>query len=390
LATFWSVTFLVGPGCFSVLEKEVGRQISSGLALEDSDYPVVNKVGELGLLLCLCLLLGTALAGPFLLGKLFDSSWLLFAGLLISMPSMWLQYMAEGVLAGNSRFAAYSAMPAAEGCGRLLIGALLIWSGVRTAGPLGIAIALAPAFSTIFVVRTLRSSSHRGPIVNRAHLRKSIGWLLGGILGSSVLVNVGPIIVKALADRTQQALAGRFLSGMVLVRVPLFLYNSAAATLLPSLAGHAASQNWHTFRKNLNHLLIGLGIVALTTTVGAATVGPTILTIVFGKSYTLGGPDLAALAGSASALLMATTLSVALMALRKERALCGVWAAGVLIMAATVAVIPELLARVELGLLFGSASSCALMTVIVYPYLVQQLRQPDRARGALANDRSSV
>jgi O-antigen/teichoic acid export membrane protein len=372
LATFWALTFLVGPGCFSVMEKEATRRISAGLAVGVSDTAVVRQVGEIGLAVWGLMVLLALAFEQFIRSTLLDGSWLLFLALLLALFAMWAQYLAEGVVVGHSRFAAYSAIISGEGVSRLGLGVVLLAVGDRAAGPLGMAVAAAPALSVLWGLGPiLRAGPSRPSVraarpVNRRDLGRSIMWLLGGSLGASVLVNAGPILAKALAGSKDATLAGRLLSGLVIVRVPLFLYNSAAATALPALAGSAAAQDWAGFSRRLTKLMTAVAGVGVVTTGAAGTIGPAVVTLVFGSSYRLAAPDLAALAGSAAALMVATTLTVAMQAVGRERLLCMSWLMGVAVMAVVVAALPALLQRIELGLLFGSVSAGACMVLVIH------------------------
>jgi O-antigen/teichoic acid export membrane protein len=372
LATFWALTFLVGPGCFGVMEKEVTRRISAALAVGVADHLIVRQVAKIGLMLLALLVLLALAFESFIRSTLLDGSWWLFAALLLGLFAMWAQYLAEGVVVGRSRFTAYSAIISGEGIIRLVFMGAVLVGGDRSAGLLGMAVAAAPALSVVCGVGPVRRFASVQPsgatsgAVHRGELRRSLMWLLGGSLGASVLVNSGPILAKALAGSKNSPLAGSLLSGLVIVRVPLFLYNSAAATALPTLAGSAAGRDWTGFARKLTRLTVAVTGVGLVTTLAAGTIGPAVVSEVFGPRYRLAAPDLAALAGSAAALMIATTLTVAMQAVGRERLLCLAWLAGVATMGIVVAVIPALLQRIELGLLLGSASAGLCMVWVLH------------------------
>jgi O-antigen/teichoic acid export membrane protein len=164
-----------------------------------------------------------------------------------------------------------------------------------------------------------------------------------------------------LAKPGQAALTGSFLSGLVIVRVPLFLYASASATLLPALTSHAAGGDWQSFHASLRRLCLLVGAVGAVSTALAALVGPLVVRTVFGAEYALRWPDLALLAASAGALLLAATLSQALTAAGSFRALLTSWAVGLMAMVALIAVVSPLFERVELGLLGGALSALVWM-----------------------------
>lgn len=374
LAAFWSLAFLIGPGVFSVSEKEATRRISAGLAVKKSDGPVTRRIALIGLLTCFALVLVGVVCESFLRLDLFNGSWIMFAALTLSLPSIFVQYMAEGVVIGNSRFTAYSAVISAEGVARLAGAVLLVLVGVRTAGPFGLVVAIAPALSVLVAVPTLRRSTLGGQFVDYRTLLRSIAWLVGGSLGLTIMVNSGTVLAKALAHGESSEIASRFLAGMVLVRVPLFLYNSVAATALPALAADAASNHWDSFNHKLNRLLGWVCLLGLVTTGAAGLIGRSLIRLVFGTAYDLPSPDLAALAGSVAALLVATTLTVAMQAIGQEKFLCLCWGLGVAVMAACAVALHPLLQRIEVGLLAGSLTACVAMGVTVFGVEVTRRR----------------
>lgn len=366
VATFWSITFLIGPGCFATLEKETGRLISGGVVLQDRQGPVMRRAVLLGGCATALLVAAFAASSPVAVGRLFDGNWALMAAFLISLATICAQYLGLGLLAGNSRFGAYGVLAGAEGLLRLGGATALLALGTFSLGAYGLVIALAPALAVVCVVPALRTSSPLGVDAGLGAMARSTSWLLVGTLLSTVLVGSGPITVQVLGGDRYPALTGRFLSGLVLVRVPLFLYNSASATLLPALAVHAAAGDREAFRRTLNRLVGLVVVLGVACTVVAGLAGPTLLRLVFGAAYELPGPDMAILAGAAAALLVGTTLSVGLMACGQAARLALAWAFGVLVMVAVTAAVQPLLARVEMGLLAGSVAAAAAMVHPLY------------------------
>jgi O-antigen/teichoic acid export membrane protein len=366
LAAFWAFTFLAGPGLFSVCEKELTRRISSGLALDAATGRTTRQVSRIGMTFCLILSLLAASAAHFYRVELFDGSWFLYVSLLISFPAICLQYLAEGVVLGNRRFHPYAIIISGEGLIRLSICLLLIALGVKSAGEFGLAIAVAPVVSVVPVLGVMRKCVRGGVPVATTVMLRSVAWMVGGALGLSVMVNAGTLVVKALGGTGQSALTGRFLSGMVIVRVPLYLYNSAAVTALPALSAEAAAGHWAAFFRRLNRMVVAVTAIGLLTTLAAGLFGPSVISVVFGHAYRLPGPDLALLAASAGALLVATTLTVAMQAVGHERLLCLSWGVAVSTFATVVALVHPLLQRIEMGMLLGSLAACVVMLTVVY------------------------
>lgn len=305
-----------------------------------------------------------------------------------SLLPMWSQHMAWGVLAGNSDFKAYRNINAGEGLLRLLGCGLLIAVGTSSAGPFGLVIAVAPLGAVIVTSCPLLKAKKWGPDIGRAVLTRSLLYLLSFSFLYSVFVNAGPIAVKVLAKPGQAALTGSFLSGLIIVRVPLFLYASASATLLPALTSHAAAGDWQGFHARLRRLSLLVGAVGAVSTASAGLVGPLVVRIVFGAGYALRWPDLALLAASAGVLLLAATLSQALTAAGFFRALLASWAVGLMVMVILVAVVSPLFERVELGLFGGALSALVWMAArIRYLGRAPKPRQPDYEKCSTCENR---
>jgi len=380
LAAFWSLTFLIGPGFLAIIERETGRQLSSAAALGIREGPVVRRTGMLGALLVVGLVILTAATAPLSTSRLFDGNGWLVVAFALSLPALWTQHLSWGTLAGNGKFRAYGTISAAEGIVRLAGCGAVVLVGAATATPYGFVVALTPLAAALVVAPAVLRSNRMGPLISLRETSASLSLLLVSSLLSSVLVNAGPIAVSLLATAADRAETGRILTGLVLVRVPLFLYTSASATLLPALSAHAAANDWRAFRSTLERLSAFATVIGLLGVLGAATVGPTILRLAFGAQFVLPSLDLALLAASAAALLLATTLSVAMMATGTLAQLAVAWAVGVAGLVGVIAAVGPLLRRVELGLFFGSVASALVMVVS----LARFLRSTPRGKVATA------
>ena len=361
LAAFWSATFLLAPGVFAAVEKETTSRVSAANATNSGSRRVAKELvvltfGVSGIVV----LLGAATSVP-LTNRVFAGNGSLTFWFLISVPSIAAQCLAWGLLAGNRRFGEYARVSAAEGIIRLAGGLCLLALGIQTVGLFAAVIALAPLASACTVARKLRDIRIDGPADGPGAIVRSLSYIVGASLAQSILINAGPIAVEALAGTSNRALTGRFLSGMILVRVPLFLYNAASATMLPALSEAAATSDWLRFRVTLRRLVALVSLFGLVTTAAAGTLGPWALRLGFGDAFDLPSLDLIRLASAASLLLLATTLSVGLTAIGKVRLLFLSWVSGVVSFFATVLLLPGLLGRVELGLVVGAAVATAPM-----------------------------
>lgn len=365
LAVLWSVTFLAGPGCFGPFEYEVGRLLAKGRATRETGTPVVRRAVLLGLGLATIVAAVTVALSPVAVPRLFDGQWWLMAAFLLSLPASFSLHLTWGILAGSSRFWAYGVAQGAEGVIRLLLGGGVLLAGVASATGFGLALAIAPAGAALLCVGAVRRAGWGGPRITIGSMSRDVSRLLAATFLSAILINAGPVVVKVLATPAQGSTASRFLAASALTRVPLFLFNAVSATLVPGLSTLAASGRSHDFRRLVVRLLWLVGVVGGAGVIGAATLGPLVLGLVFGSGYRLGRLDVALLAGSSVGLMVATTLGAAIVALGRHDRLVRCWGAGILAMALVTATMPGLTLRVGLGLVVGAVVTSLAMGAVV-------------------------
>ena len=361
LSALWAAIYLAGPGFFLPLEQEVGRAVAARRAHGQGGGPVIRRAGLAGAGLALGLIVVVLAASGALRAELFDGDALLVVALACGLAGYFLQCLVRGALSGAGRFRPYGLVLATDGSLRLVACAALAGLGVHAAGPYGLAVGLAP-----LAAAGVGSLAPRGPVVAgpEAHwgeLSRALGWLLAGSLFAQVLVNAGPLAVKLLASDQEHATAGRFLAGLVLARVPLFLFASVQAALLPELAGLAAAGRSRAFASGLRRILIVVVILGAAAVAAAPTVGPAGLRILFGEEFGLGRAHLTYLAAGSAFYMLALTLAQAHIALAGYARVAVAWLAGIVGFAVVTAAVGGLLLRVELGFLVGSAAAAFVM-----------------------------
>ena len=366
LSVLWTLVFFAAPGFLFPLEQEVSRAVSARRALGIGGGPVIKRAAILGGGLALGLAAITlALSGP-ILEHLFDHHVLLLAGLVISLPTYAALHLARGTLSGTARFAAYGTLLAGEGIFRVVAAVVLAVVGVATPGPYGLLIAGASATILVVVLSRQRALLEPGPEAPWSELSEALGWLLLGSVLAQAFVNASVPLVKVLAGEGEDAIAGQFQAGLIITRVPLFLFQAVQASLLPKLAGYAASGQLVDFRNGLKRLIyavIGIGVLA---TIGAFAIGPQVLRLAFGSEFDkLGNTDLGYLSLAGACFMLSTALSQALIALRAYSRVAAGWAVALVVFALGTWLGSGLLTRVELGLVAGSAMSVLAMAVLL-------------------------
>jgi O-antigen/teichoic acid export membrane protein len=175
-------------------------------------------------------------------------------------------------------------------------------------------------------------------------------------------VNAGPIGVDVLADAGDAEKVTAFGNGVLLSRIPLFLFQAVQASLLPRLARLAAKGNLDEFVQGLSLLLKIVVAVALLGTVGSYVLGPWALDIMYDGGLDRSTLTLLALASGMYMLCIA--IAQAVIALRGHRWVAIGWVSAVVTFLLLTAVSSnDLFLRVEIGLVGGSTAALIVFSL---------------------------
>ena len=314
----------------------------------------------------------TAGTGPLSLAHLFSHKVLLLVALVLALAGYYVEFLVRGVLSGNGRFKPYGVILGAEAFLRMVACAALAVVGVNTVGPYGIIIGVAPVAATLIGVRKQRNLVTPGPDAPWSELSSALGYLLAGSVMAQLLVNAGVFAVQILADAEQKGkhgVAGRFLNGLIIARIPLFMFQAVQAALLPKLAHLAGAGRHADFRTGLKRLLAVVVAIGVLATVTAFAIGPFVVTTLFGADFRLSHTDLGYLAGASAIYMLALALAQALIALANYPRVVVGWAVGLVTFTVVTAMSHDLLPRVERGFLAGSVASAVAMAWAVHHLL---------------------
>ena len=362
LGLLWTVVFLVGPGFFLPVEQEVSRALSDRRARGVGGGPLLRRAALLTAIVLGVLLVVVAVSSPLTLPKLFDDEPLLIVGLALALAGAAAGHLARGACSGQGRFRPYAIFLAADGTVRLLLCAALSIAGIDTPGWYGVAVGAAPLIAVAIAVGRERGLVTPGPDASWSELSKALVILLVASVLSFTLVNAGPMAIDLLGSESEQAEAGRFLNGLIIARVPLFLFQAVQASLLPRLSALAGAGRFEELRAGLRSLLavtIAIGAVA---TAGGFALGPEVVRLLFGPDFELDHRTLGLLALSCAAYMVAVALAQAVIALSGHRLVAASWAVGVAAFVVVTAFgADELFLRVEVGLVAGSSVAALAM-----------------------------
>jgi len=246
--------------------------------------------------------------------------------------------------------------------------------GITTAGPYGIAIALAPLVGFGFVLARGSLHTEDGPEATWSEVTPNLGWLLLGSVFAAGLVNAGPVAANLLKSADQAHKVTQFGYGVMLSRIPLFLFQAVQAALLPRLSRLAARNQLDEFRRGFKKLLmlvLGVGIFG---TVGAYALGPWIIHKMYDADLQRG--TLAMLAVGSAVYMLALALAQAVIALRGHALVGAGWGVGM----ATFLVVTwlssdDLFRRIEFGLVASSVAALASFALALR-YKLRQGTQP--------------
>jgi O-antigen/teichoic acid export membrane protein len=370
LGVLWSMVFLIGPGLFLPLEQEISRALAERRARNEGGLPVVRRAATIGAGLFLGVSVILIFGAGWITEHLFDEQYLLLVGLGLGLAGAMCGHITRGCLSGTGRFNGYGTYLGTDGFLRVVGAVLLLAIGVNTPGPFGIVVGAAGLIAVPFALLVQKPDLEEGPEASFSEVGSALGLLLLASLSAFALMNIGPVIVQLLASDSQTEAAGRFVNGVVIARIPLFLFQAVQASLLPKLSMLAHSGHLGDFRSGLRRLLVAVaGLAALGTVVGAV-LGPFVVEVMF-PSADLGSRTMGLLAAGAGLYMLAMACAQAVIALGGHGDQAIGWASGLAALFLTViaGASLDLFLRVELGLLVGSA----VAMVVIGGLLVKRL-----------------
>lgn len=365
LSVMWAITFFAAPGLFMPLEQELSRAVASRRARDLGAGPVVRHAAWVGAVLLAIVVALTLGLLPVTFDHLWDEQVLLVAGFLLTLAGYAVAHPVRGLLAGGNRFVDYALYFGAEGVLRVVAAAVLIVAGVGTAGPYGLSVGFIPFLAVAVALARPRGLVQPGPPSRAGEVTASLGALLAASLLTAAMMNGGVVAIELLGTEADEDAASRFLAGLILARVPLFLFQAVQASLLPRLSHLAGGRRWDEFRRALIRLIVVVAAIGGLATVVAWSIGPWALTTFFGSEYELGHRDLGLLALGSSLFMVAVALGQSLIALSSQVHLALAWAAGLAVFAGVTLLGNDLFLRVEVGMVAGTATVAALLATMM-------------------------
>lgn len=357
ISSLWFATFALAPGFFLPLEQELGRALAHRRAVGEGGRPVVEKVVRLSLVLVAVVVVGILAASPLIASNYFSGNSLMVVALICAFAAYAPAHLARGICSGTGRFHNYAIVMGTDGVVRIVLCVTLAVVGVDAIGPYGFAVALAPLVGVGYVFSRNGLRTEPGPEATWGEVTPNLGWLLLGSIFAATLLNAGPIATTLLAERSEDARVTQFAYGVLLARIPLFMFQAVQAALLPRLSRLAARGELNEFLGGLRRLMVIVAAVGVVGTLGALVLGPWAIDLVYGADD-LTGRTLAMLALGSALYMVALVLAQAVIALKGHALVALGWAVGmVAFLLATWLSSDDLFRRVEIGLLASSIAS---------------------------------
>jgi O-antigen/teichoic acid export membrane protein len=365
MSVLWSIVFLLGLGLFFPVEQEIIRHVAARVEAGEGVLPVVRRAAILAAGILLVTLVPLAAAARPLADKLFNGDIGLVAALGAAFVALAVVSVSHGVLAGTGRFEVYGGQLAIDGGLRIVFAVALAVAGLHSPVLFALILTAAPLIAVTCTLRPVLRALHPGPTITWKLMWRGLGLLIGSTLLAQLIVNIAVVNAKLLSPGNA-AVVGALLSAIILARVPLFIFASLQASLLPGLAGAIAAGDRPRFRRLV---IRGAGIVAALGLVGgliAVVLGPWLVQVLFAAHRVLGPADFAWLAAGTFFYMLAMVLGQGAMALSHHRDQLFAWIAGAVVLAAVTAVPGEVRLRVEVAYALSSLTVAVVLAIVLF------------------------
>lgn len=364
MSVLWTLVFWAGLGVFFPVEQELIRLVAARRATGEGIAPVVRRAAMLAGAIWAAMLAPLLIAARPLADSLFGGD----TAMVIALAAAWLALavvsVSRGVLAGMGRFAAYGSQLAVDGALRIVLACGLGVAGSHSPTAFGLTMTAAPLLAVACTLGPLLRDLHHGPAVTWTVMCRGLGLLIPTMLLAQLVVNVAVINVRLLSPG-DPAVVGALLAAMILARVPLFVFTSLQASLLPGLAAAIATGDQARFRQLVGRGCAVVAALGIGAGVPAALLGPWLTRLLFAARPVLGRADFAVLAAGTLCYMLAMVLGQAAMAVSRHRDQLLAWLAGTAVLAAVTLGPGDVRLRVEVAYALSSLTVAAALALVL-------------------------
>jgi O-antigen/teichoic acid export membrane protein len=352
---FWAVIAILGTGVFIPIENETARR--------GVDAPVGAHRGSLltsaigAATLCSAGLSVILLLSWPGVAEYFGDDVLLGLALIASCLAFSLQIPVKGVLSAQRQYRWYASVLGTDALVRIVVAVALLAAFDAGAGVLAFAIAVGTLASAAVGRIGVRPSRSAGALA----LLRSAGVLIAGAAALQTLLGLPVIVARLLAPPGQEAIAGTLLAAILVARIPVFVFQSVEALVVPRIAERAYSGDMPQLRTMVRRVVLLVAALAATTTALWASIGPEIVALMFGDDYAVTHTTMALLGLGTGVFMLAVIASDITISLRGHREMATCWVVSLVVAALSVPLIPGFELQVTLPLVIGSAVAALLL-----------------------------
>jgi O-antigen/teichoic acid export membrane protein len=369
IGVLWAGMFIGVIVLFRPLEQTTTRAVADRLARGSEVKTVVRSVAAIYGVVVVLGAIGATLAWATVRERLFLGSNLLTAMLFAGTALYGLEYMLRGILAGGRWFRGYALCLMADAVARIAVAVPLAIVASKNLAAVAVAAAALGGFVVPLWVgrRWLRQAVNRGDGGGRFHFGAALTFAAPASViaaADQVLINAGPLLVMVEGGRHASKVAGVVFAATMLVRIPVYVFQGVAASLLPNLTRLQAVEATRFFHDTIRRATVVLvGTTALIVAC-AAIAGPQLMGVIYGSGFEADRLQLTWLGLGVGCYLGAATLSQALLALDRGRQAALAWTTAALCFLAVYFVAPgAALSRIALSFAVATALCCGLLAV---------------------------
>jgi O-antigen/teichoic acid export membrane protein len=194
------------------------------------------------------------------------------------------------------------------------------------------------------------------------------------------MTNGGPLLVRVFGGAESSKAAGVVFAATMLVRIPAYLFQGLAASLLPNFTHLQASEDTGRFSRAVTRAAFVLFCVGVLLTVVTAVGGPRAMTV-FGAGFRADRTDLVLLASGVAFYLTASTFSQALLSVDRGVLACCPWVlSGILFILGYAGAVGAPLHRISIAFVLAAATNLVGLS-LAFAFAVTRRRGARAVRG---------
>jgi O-antigen/teichoic acid export membrane protein len=370
IAVLWAAMFIVVIVLFRPLEQTTARALADRRARGEEVATVFRSVALLSVAMLVVLGVAAAIGWNQISDKLFLGDGMMTAMLVVGIGAYAAAYVSRGVVTGARWFGGYGIGLVTDAVARLAIAAPLIWVASKSSAAAAVTAAgLVGALLPLAVGHRRLRAALSGGSGGRFHLGSTLTFAAPASViaaADQLLVNGSPLLVILGGGPDASRVAGVVFAATMLVRVPVYVFQGVAASILPNLARLQALADQARFR----HAVVqtaGILLASGALIVGfAALAGPESMRLVYGADFEAGRLELVLLGAGVACYLAGTTFSQALLALDRGAGAALAWAASaVLFIGLYVLLAGESLMRIAVAFAVASFVDLVLLAALL-------------------------